>query len=117
MSFHNWRKTPVEPVKCKPAKCLFLKITSPATGPSTVTMLITPSGTPAALNNSIITCAEYTCESAGFQTTTFPIIAGAAHKFAAIDVKLNGVKANTNPSNGRYCKRFHIPGNDSGCSL
>jgi copper(I)-binding protein len=42
---------------------------------------------------------------------------GAADKLAAIEVKLKGVKANTKPSNGRYSKRFHIPGNDSGCSL
>jgi hypothetical protein len=44
-------------------------------------------------------------------------MAGAAHKFAAIAVKLKGVIANTNPSRGRYSNRFHIPGDDSGCSL
>ena len=79
-------------------------------------MLITPSGSPAAWNNSIITLAEYTCVSAGFQTTTLPIIAGAAHKLAQIDVKLKGVIAKTKPSNGRCSSRFHIPGADSGCS-
>ena len=54
--------------------------------------------------------AEYICESAGFHTTVFPIIAGAAHKFAAIDVKLNGETTNTKPSKGRYSNLFQIPG-------
>ena len=54
---------------------------------------------------------------AGFQTTTFPINAGAAHKLAQIEVKLKGVMANTKPSNGRYSILFHTPGSDSGCSL
>ena len=31
-----------------------------------------------------------------------------------MDVKLKGETANTNPSSGRYSKRFHIPFADSG---
>ena len=34
-------------------------------------------------------------------TKDISIITGAAGKFPAIDVKLNGVKAKTNPSSGR----------------
>ena len=77
---------------------------------------MTPSGIPAALNNFMITWAEYIWLSAGFQTTTFPIKAGAAHKFAAIAVKLNGVIANTNPSRGLYSSLLIIPSAESGCS-
>jgi len=35
---------------------------------------------------------------AGFHTTVLPIKAGAVGRFPAIDVKLNGVRASTNPS-------------------
>ena len=38
---------------------------------------------------------------AGFHSTVFPISAGAVGRLPAIDVKLNGVSANTKPSNGR----------------
>jgi len=38
---------------------------------------------------------------AGFQTTVSPIIAGAVGRLPAMDVKLNGVTAKTNPSRGR----------------
>ena len=108
--------TAVEPVKCKPAKSGWLKTTSPASGPSATTMFTTPSGRPASLNNFIITCAEYICVSAGFHTTTFPIIAGAAHKLAAIAVKLNGVMAKIKPSKGLYSSLLRMPSADSGCS-
>ncbi len=54
------------------------------------------------------------CE--GFQTTTLPISAGAVGRFPAIEVKLNGVTASTNPSSGRYSSRFHAAVDDSGCS-
>ena len=116
MVFHSCRKTVVEPVKCKPAKSLWLKTTSPSIGPLTVTILMTPSGSPAALNKSIITLAEYIWVSAGFHTTTLPIMAGAAQRLAQIEVKLKGVIANTKPSKGRCSSLFHIPGADSGCS-
>ena len=85
--------------------------------PLTVTRFITPSGKPAAWNISMITCAEYIWVSAGFQTITLPSIAGAAQRFAQIEVKLNGVSANINPSSGLCSNLFHIPGCDSGCSL
>ena len=71
-------------------------------------MLITPSGTPASLNTSIMICAEKTWLSLGFQITTLPIIAALAGRFPAIAVKLNGVIAYTKPSRGLYSKRFHI---------
>ena len=37
----------------------------------------------------------------GFQTTVFPMSAGADGRLPAIAVKLNGVTAYTNPSSGR----------------
>jgi hypothetical protein len=45
-----------------------------------------------------------------------PISAALAGRLAAIAVKLNGVTAKTNPSRGRYSMRFHMPGDDLGCS-
>ena len=57
------------------------------------TTLITPSGNPASLKISMITLAENTWLSLGFQTTVLPIIAAEAGKFAAIAVKLKGVTA------------------------
>ena len=42
--------------------------------------------------------AESICVSDGFQTTVFPSIAGAAGRFPAIAVKLNGVIARMKPS-------------------
>ena len=77
---------------------------------------MTPSGRPASLNNFIITFAEYIWDSAGFQTITFPIIAGAAQRLAAIAVKLKGVIAKTKPSKGLYSNLFIMPSADSGCS-
>ena len=58
MFFQISLKTFVEPVKCNPAKSLWLKTTSPITGPDEGTIFITPSGSPASLNNSIIILAE-----------------------------------------------------------
>ena len=52
---------------------------------------------------------EYTDEDAGFHKITFPIRAGADGRFPAIEVKLNGDTANTNPSRERYSKLFFIP--------
>ena len=43
-----------------------------------------------------------------------PTNAVLEERLAAIEVKLNGVIANTNPSKGRYSNLFHIPGLDSG---
>jgi hypothetical protein len=45
-----------------------------------------------------------------------PSSAGAVGRFAAIDVKLKGVTANTKPSSGRYSTMFHVAGVLSGCS-
>ena len=94
-----------------------LKITFDIFSPLTVTIFITPFGSPASSKSSIITFAEYIWVSAGFHITTLPNIAGAAHRFAQIDVKLKGVIAKINPSNGRCSSLFHTPGRDSGCSL
>jgi hypothetical protein len=45
-----------------------------------------------------------------------PISAGLVGRLPAIDVKLNGVTAKTNPSSGRYSMRFQVPEDESGCS-
>ena len=58
---------------------------------------------------------EYAAVVAGFQRTVFPIIAGAVGKFPPIDVKLNGVTANTKPSRPRYSDLFQAAGVDRGC--
>jgi hypothetical protein len=42
--------------------------------------------------------------------------AGELGRFPAMAVKLNGVTANTKPSSGRYSMRFHVPGEEVGCS-
>ena len=42
----------------------------------------------------------------GFQTAVFPKIAGALGRLAAMLLKLNGVIASTNPSNGRISVLF-----------
>ncbi len=42
--------------------------------------------------------------------------AGAVGRLPAIDVKLNGVTAYTNPSSGRYSIWFQTPGELMGCS-
>ena len=52
---------------------------------------------------------------AGFHTTVFPISAGLVGRLPAIDVKLNGVTAKTNPSRARYSTTFHIPCALCGC--
>ena len=56
--FQSVRNTSVLPVKCNPAKFLSSNTTFEISLPLTVTILITPSGKPAAWNNSMITCAE-----------------------------------------------------------
>tara|TARA_B100000686_G_C16060965_1_gene604638 strand:- start:46 stop:201 length:156 start_codon:yes stop_codon:yes gene_type:complete len=47
---------------------------------------------------------EYTDVDAGFQSDTFPIMAGAVGRLPEIEVKLNGETAKTKPSRGRYSK-------------
>jgi hypothetical protein len=71
------------------------------------TTLITPSGTPASLNTSIIICAR----TLGYHLVSilqrYPSWQHLLQD--AIAVKLNGVIAYTNPSRGLYLsKRFHI---------
>jgi hypothetical protein len=75
-------KTPVDPVKCTPAKSGLANKVSVIESP--MTMLITPLGNPASLNICINKLAEYTCVAAGFKTTTFPIKAALVGKFPAI---------------------------------
>ena len=53
---------------------------------------------------------------AGFHSTVLPISAGAVGRLPPIEVKLNGVTANTKPSSARYSTRFHTPRTDCGCS-
>jgi hypothetical protein len=50
----------------------------------------------------------------GFHTTVLPISAGAVGRFPAIEVKLNGVIASTNPSSGRWSIRFQEPAEEFG---
>ena len=52
----------------------------------------------------------------GFHRAVFPSMAGAVGRLAAIEVKLNGVMANTKPSRGRCSSRFQQPAEDCGCS-
>ena len=63
----------------------------------------------------MMTPAEYIWVGAGFHTTVLPISAGAVARLAAMEVKLKGEMANTNPSSARYSVRFHIPGLLIGC--
>ena len=112
----SW-KTLVEPVKWIPAKCGLANSASVIIAASPCSTLITPSGKPAFLNTSTIILAENTCEALGFQITTLPIRAALAGRLPEIAVKLNGVTAYTNPSNGRYSTRFHTPSDELGWSL
>jgi len=43
---------------------------------------------------------------AGFHTTVLPISAGARAKLEAMDVKLKGETAKTNPSSALYSRRL-----------
>ena len=58
---------------------------------------------------------ESSAVEAGFQSTAFPMMAGAVGRLAPMAVKLNGVTANTNPSSGRCSTRFQMPGAETGC--
>src|SRR5688572_22136283 len=107
---------PVEPVKCTPPRRLSASTASPTTGPGPGRKLITPVGRPAASNIFIAYQFDSTEVVAGFHTQVLPINTGAVGRLIAIDVKLKGVSANTNPSSGRCSRRFHMPGDDCGCS-
>ncbi len=54
---------------------------------------MTPGGNPADSSSRIRKCAANACVGAGFQTTVFPINAGAVARFPAMAVKLNGLTA------------------------
>ena len=58
-----------------------------------MTRFTTPGGNPAASSSCMVRYADNVWVIEGFQTTVFPISAGAVGRFAAIDVKLNGVIA------------------------
>lgn len=72
--------------------------------------LMTPAGRPESMSNCMIFQLERYDALEGFQTTVFPIKAGAQDRLPAMLVKLKGVTARTNPSNGRTSLLFHTPG-------
>ena len=86
-------KTAVEPVKWIPARCrsanraLLTSIESPGR------KLITPGGSPASSSSRKKCQLLSVAVAEGFQTTAFPISAGAVGRLPPIAVKLNGVMA------------------------
>src|SRR5215831_11862832 len=100
-------KTSVLPVKCTPARSRCERRMFEIIAESPAIMLMTPGGMPAASYSFISQYALYIALDAGFHTTVLPISAGAVGRFAAIEVKLNGVTAKTKPSSGRYSDMFH----------
>ena len=113
---HRCWNVPVDPVKWMPARSRCGSATRDTAWPSPVTRLITPGGSPAASSSRIVKCAENCWVGDGFHSTVLPSSAGAVGRLAAIEVKLNGVMASTNPSSGRYSSRSHSPVTDDGCS-
>ena len=99
---HMLLKTPVEPVKCTPARSRCVSATSEIVAASPGTKLITPGGRPASSKICMMYQAESIAVAPGFQSTVLPISAGALGRLPPIAVKLNGVTAYTNPSSGRY---------------
>src|SRR5687767_7509741 len=91
--FHMALKTPVLPVKWTPARSRCDSATSEIADACPGMKLITPGGSPAASRSFINQYALGMALEAGFQTTVFPISAGAVGRFPAIEVKLNGVTA------------------------
>jgi hypothetical protein len=106
-------KVRVEPVKWTAARSRWVSATGPISLPSPWTTLTTPSGRPASRSSCIDRCATRDADSAGFQTTVLPRIAGANARLF-MQVKLNGVTARTKPSSGRYSTEFHAPGWEPG---
>src|SRR5688572_26840031 len=111
---HICLNTGVEPVKWTPARSRWASTVSPTVAGWPGTKLMTPGGRPAACSSSMITEPDSTAVEAGFHTTVLPHSAGAVGRLPAIEVKLNGVTANTKPSSGRYSTRFHVPGAEIG---
>src|SRR5271157_954974 len=114
--FHICWNTTVEPVKWIPASSGEASAGSPTSAPEPTTRLITPGGSPAAMSTRMIAHAEYTAVEAGFHSTVLPISAGEVGRLPPIEVKLNGVTANTNPSSARYSMRFQVPAEEIGWS-
>src|SRR5262249_16722242 len=106
--FHIELKTPVEPVKCTPARSSWFNTVSEIIAASAGRKLITPGGIPAASNSLYVYHELSTAVVAGFQSTVLPMSAGDDERLPPIAVKLNGVTANTNPSSARYSLEFHI---------
>ena len=77
--------------------------------PCPVTILMTPSGSPASLKIAMVSDAASCWVGLGFHTTVLPMRAGAAGRLAAMAVKLNGVMASTKPSRGRWSISFRTP--------
>ena len=92
-----------------PASASCTSATSETAAPEPVTMFTTPGGSPAASRSSRVIDAESCWVGLGFHTTVLPISTGAKSRFAAMDVKLKGEIASTNPSSGRWSVWFHCP--------
>ena len=99
--FHMLLNTPVEPVKCTPARSRCASAMSEIMPASPGMKLITPGGSPASSSSCIVYHDDSSAVADGFQSTTLPISAGAPGRLPPIAVKLNGVTAYTNPSSGR----------------
>jgi hypothetical protein len=108
-------KTGVEPVKWMPARCGLAMTGLPTSPPDPGMKLMTPGGKPAA-SISFIRCQPVkTVDDAGFHNTVLPIKAGAVGRLPAMEAKLKGVTAKTNPSSARYSTWSQCPSTDSGC--
>ncbi len=105
----------MDPVKCIPAMYSWEVTILPARLPRVGRKLITPWGSPASLRTSIMYQLESTAVVAGFHTAVFPMRAGAVGRLAAMEVKLKGVTANTNPSRGLYSMWLIWPWSEDGC--
>src|ERR1700680_1605951 len=108
MVSHMLLKTSVLPVKGPPPRSRCDRRTLEIVAASPATKLITPGGRPAASKSRIRQGAENIALDACFPTPRLPMSAGAVGRLAAIDVKLNGVTAYTNPSSARYSSWFHV---------
>ena len=99
--FHRPWKTSVEPVKWMPASSGLASAGSPTSGPLPGRKLMTPGGRPASSSTFMVYQLERSEVEDGFHSTVLPHIAGAVGRLPPIEVKLNGVTANTKPSSGR----------------
>ena len=90
---HMLLKTAVDPVKCTPARSRCASATSEIAAGSPGTKLITPGGSPASSRICRMYHADNIAVAPGFQSTVFPINAGAPGRLPPMAVKLNGVTA------------------------